>query len=95
MSIPRPPENFTINCGEAQALVIEARQKIFNDEKHQIYYEISKAAQEGKYSLEYRYSENINNFDIEEFVKELENQGFKVERDIVCDRLIISWYAEG
>lgn len=97
-SFPRPPVpsgNYTISRGEAQALTIEARRKIFNDEKHQIYYEISKAAQEGRYSLEYKYSGNINNSDIEEFVKELESYGFKVEIDVVCDRLIISWYSEG
>ena len=39
------------------------------------------------------YSFFIWDADIEEFVKELESYGFKVERDIVCDRLIISWYS--
>lgn len=97
---PRPPEDelstdYTLTCGMAQTLTKEARQILFAEEKRVMYQEITKAAREGKYSLEYKYSENINNTDIEEYAKELENQGFKVERDIICDRLIISWYSEG
>jgi hypothetical protein len=93
MSIPRPPENFTISCDEARALVKAAREKILADEKELTFTEIAKAAKNGRFYLTHQYPDKCKSQDIEEFGKELSKLGFEVKfKAGVNDILEITWY---
>ena len=93
---PAPIKYFRILKEEATQKTMEARQKLFDEEKGKAYYTIDAKANKGSYYLEYKFPENCNSNDIISFKDELLEQGFKVEYEngLYKDILKISWYPD-
>jgi hypothetical protein len=95
--VPKFPsiEQFRITIDRAQKLTKEAREKIFEKVRGEVYHEIYMASDKGSYSIEYRFPDNCNRDDMVSLHKELVGCGFKAEIEWGrVDILKVSWYPQ-
>jgi glutamate mutase epsilon subunit len=90
-----PIEQYRITLDRAQKLTKEAREKIFEKSRGEVYHGIYMASDKGSYSIEYRIPDNCNRDDIVVLEKELVEKGFKAEIEWGrVDILKVSWYPQ-
>lgn len=82
-----------IDAKTAKGISEKAKDDLFLKEKEWVYKKITESAELGDNYYEYQFNKNIQRKDIQDFQRELEEQGFEVE--FVANRrdeLDIKWY---
>jgi hypothetical protein len=94
--LPPPIEQYRTTKEQALLAAKEARLKLFETEKGKTYYAIDVAANKGSFTVEYKFPENCNSYDVQSLQNELISAGFKAEYryGLYGDTLDISWYPE-